>query len=188
MTLAWGMLLHDIGKPATFTPPDPKRPGDRIRFNGHVDIGVAMARSILNRLRFSNEECTQILALIKHHMQFGDVQKMKQSTLKRFLRLPRFNEHLALHYADVTSSHGMLDAYKYAKENYEQLGEDEIKPHLLVTGEDLIRAGYKPGPRFREMLTAAEDAQLEGAVTTREAGLGLVRERFGEPEIQQVRS
>ncbi|HEY8309837.1 MAG TPA: CCA tRNA nucleotidyltransferase [Gemmatimonadaceae bacterium] len=187
-TLAWGMLLHDIGKPATFTPPDPKRPGDRIRFNGHVDIGVAIARSILNRLRFSNDECTQILELIKRHMQFGDVQKMKQSTLKRFLRLPLFDEHLALHYADVMSSHGMLDMYDYAKENYERLGEDEIKPRLLVTGEDLIRAGYKPGPRFREMLTAAEDAQLEGVVTTREAALGLVRERFGEPEPQQVTS
>ena len=187
-TLAWGMLLHDIGKPATFTPPDPKRPGDRIRFNGHVDIGVAIARSILNRLRFSNDECTQILELIKHHMQFGDVLKMKQSTLKRFLRLPLFDEHLALHYADVMSSHGMLDMYDYAKENYERLGENEIKPRLLVTGEDLIRAGYKPGPRFREMLTAAEDAQLEGVVTTREAALGLVRERFGKPEPQQVRS
>lgn len=187
-TLAWGMLLHDIGKPATFTPPDPKRPGDRIRFNGHVEVGVAIARTILNRLRFSNEECTQILALIRHHMQFGDAQKMKQSTLKRFLRLPRFDEHLALHHADVMSSHRMLDMYEYAKENYEQLGEEEIKPRLLVTGEDLIRMGYKPGPRFREMLTAAEDAQLEGAVTTREAGLELVRERFGEPEAQQVRS
>jgi poly(A) polymerase len=187
-TLAWGMLLHDIGKPATFTLPDPKRPGDRIRFNGHVDVGVAIARSILNRLRFSNEECTQILALIKHHMQFGDVQRMKQSTLKRFLRLPRFDEHLALHYADVMSSHGMLGAYEYAKESYGRLGDDEIKPRLLVTGEDLIRMGYKPGPRFREMLTAAEDAQLEGAVTTREAALSFVRERFGEPELEQVRS
>jgi poly(A) polymerase len=182
------MLLHDIGKPATFTLPDPNRPGDRIRFNGHVDVGAAIARSILNRLRFSNEECTQILELIKHHMQFGDVQKMKQSTLKRFLRLPRFDEHLALHYADVMSSHGMLGMYDYAKENYERLGEDEIKPRLLVTGEDLIRMGYKPGPRFREMLIAAEDAQLEGAVATREAALDLVRERFGEPEVQQVRS
>ena len=186
--LAWGMLLHDIGKPATFTPPDPNRAGDRIRFNGHVDVGVAIARTILNRLRFSNEECTQILEFIKHHMQFGDVQRMKQSTLKRFLRLPHFDEHLALHYADVMSSHGMLDMYDYAKENYERLGEDEIKPRLLVTGEDLIRAGYSPGPRFREMLTVAEDAQLEGSVTTREAALGLVRERFGEPEAQQVRS
>ena len=187
-TLAWGMLLHDIGKPATFTLPDPKRPGDRIRFNGHVEVGVAIARVILNRLRFSNEECTQILELIKHHMQFGDVQKMKQSTLKRFLRLPRFDEHLALHYADVMSSHSMLDMYEYAKENYERLGEDEIRPRLLVTGEDLIRLGYKPGPRFREMLMSAEDAQLEGSVTTREAALRLVRERFGEPEAQQVRS
>ena len=181
-TLAWGMLLHDIGKPATFTLPDPNRAGDRIRFNGHVEVGIAIARTILTRLRFSNDECDQILALIKHHMQFGDVQKMKQSTLKRFLRLPHFDEHLALHYADVMSSHSMLDMYEYAKENYERMGEQEIKPRLLVTGEDLIAAGYQPGPRFREMLTAAEDAQLEGAVATREEALRLVYERFGMPD------
>ncbi|HEV2578530.1 MAG TPA: CCA tRNA nucleotidyltransferase [Acidobacteriaceae bacterium] len=188
-TLAWGMLLHDIGKPATFTPPDPARPGDRIRFNGHVDVGVAIARKILTRMRFSNEECAQILALIKHHMQFGDVQKMKQSTLKRFLRLPRFDEHLALHYADVMSSHGLLGMYDYAKENYEQLGEDEIRPRLLLTGEDLIAAGYSPGPKFREMLTTAEDAQLERSVRTREEALQLIRERYGVPQIaEQLRS
>ena len=105
-TLAWGMLLHDVGKPATFTPPDPARPGDRIRFNGHVDVGVAVARTILARLRFSGEDTEQILALVKHHMQFGDVMQMKQSTLKRFLRLPKFEEHLALHRADCLSSHG----------------------------------------------------------------------------------
>jgi poly(A) polymerase len=183
-TLAWGMLLHDIGKPATFTPPDPNRPGDRIRFNGHVEVGIAIARAILTRLRFSNDECDQILALIKHHMQFGDVQKMKQSTVKRFLRLPHFDEHLALHYADVMSSHGMLDMYEYARENYEQMGEQEIKPRLLMTGEDLIAAGYRPGPRFREMLIAAEDAQLEGAVATREEALRLVKERFGAPDTR----
>ncbi len=188
-TLAWGMLLHDIGKPATFTPPDPTRPGDRIRFNGHVDVGVAIARKILTRMRFSNGECAQILALIKHHMQFGDVQKMKQSTLKRFLRLPRFDEHLALHYADVMSSHGLLGMYDYAKENYERLGQDEIRPRLLLSGEDLIAAGYSPGPKFREMLTTAEDAQLEGSVATREQALGLIRDRFGMPEVaEQVRS
>jgi poly(A) polymerase len=113
---------------------------------------------------------------------------MKQSTLKRFLRLPRFDEHLALHYADVMSSHGMLDMYKYAKENYERMGEEEIKPRLLVTGEDLIAAGYRPGPRFREMLTAAEDAQLEGIAATREEALKLVQERFGAPDTARVAS
>lgn len=179
-TLAWGMLLHDVGKPATFTPPDPKRPGDRIRFNGHVDVGVAVARTILARLRFSNEECEQILALIKHHMQFGDVMQMKQSTLKRFLRLPKFEEHLALHRADCLSSHGKLDLYAFAKRQYEEMGQEEIRPALLLTGDDLIAAGYRPGPRFRVMLEAAEDAQLEGAVRSKDEALQLVRRMFGE--------
>ena len=181
VTLAWGMLLHDVGKPATFTAPDPARAGDRIRFNGHVEVGIAVARGILNRLRFSNEECAQILALVQHHMQFGDVMKMKQSTLKRFLRLPQFEEHLALHRADVLSSNKNLALYEFAVRHLEELGEEQLEPKLLVTGEDLIAAGYKPGPRFKEMLVAAEDAQLEGAIATREDGLRLIEERFGRP-------
>ncbi len=56
-TLAWGMLLHDIGKPATF---QPRRAGDRIRFNGHVEVGVRIAEAICARLRFSNEDTAQI--------------------------------------------------------------------------------------------------------------------------------
>jgi poly(A) polymerase len=132
-TLAWGMLLHDVGKPATFTPPDPARPGDRIRFNGHVDVGVAVARTILSRLRFSNEDCEQILSLVKHHMQFGDVKQMKQSTLKRFLRMPKFEEHLALHRADCLSSHGKLDLYEFAKQQYEEMGEEQIRPRREKT-------------------------------------------------------
>lgn len=181
-TLAWGMLLHDVGKPPTFTPPNPEKPGDRIRFNGHAEVGVAVARAMLNRLRFSNEDATQILELVKHHMQFGDVPKMKQSTLKRFLRMPRFEEHMALHYADVMSSHGMLGPYQTAQTALAELGHEQIRPALLVTGADLIAKGYRPGPRFKEMLTAAEDAQLEGLVADREAALVLVDSQFGAPE------
>jgi poly(A) polymerase len=180
-TLAWGMLLHDIGKPATFTPPDPAKPGDRIRFNGHVEIGVAIARTILLRLRFSNDDTEQILALVKHHMQFGDVMKMKQSTLKRFLRLPKFDEHLALHRADSLSSHGELGMYGFVKQHLDELGEEQIRPKPLLDGEALIAAGYRPGPRFREMLEAAEDAQLEGVVSTPEAALQFIEDRFGAP-------
>jgi poly(A) polymerase len=177
-TLGWGMLLHDVGKPATFTPPDPAKAGDRIRFNRHVEVGVAVARAILNRFRFSNEECDQILSLVQHHMQFGDVMKMKQSTLKRFLRLPKFDEHLALHFADVSSSNKNLQLYEFAKAKLAELGQEQIRPALLVTGRDLIAAGYKPGPGFKEMLVVAEDAQLEGVVGTKEEALRLVEERF----------
>ncbi|HEX4309000.1 MAG TPA: CCA tRNA nucleotidyltransferase [Acidobacteriaceae bacterium] len=180
-TLAWAALLHDIGKPATFRPPDPKKPGDRIRFDGHVEVGVRIAEEILGRLRFSNEDTAQIVALVKNHMRFGDILQMKESTLKRFLRLPKFDEHLALHWMDVTSAHGDLRLYDFAKGQYEATPVETIRPRLLITGRDLIAAGYRPGPEFTSMLEAAEDAQLEGRATTTEDGLAIVRERFGLP-------
>jgi poly(A) polymerase len=171
-TLAWGALLHDIGKPATFS----HHPPDRIRFNGHVEVGVRIAHEILRRLRFSNEDCTQILALVENHMRFGDVEKMKASTLKRFFRLPKFDEHLALHRLDCLSSHCDLSLYEFAKRRREELPEEEVRPALLVTGRDLISAGYKPGPQFKELLRLAEDAQLEGRIHTLEEGMELIRQ------------
>jgi poly(A) polymerase len=177
-TLAWAALLHDIGKPATYQPPNPAVPGDRIRFNGHVEAGVRIAEVVLDRLRFSNEDRSQILALIKNHMRFGDILHMKQSTLKRFLRLPRFDEHLTLHRLDASSAHGDLRLYDFARTQYEAEPAEEHRPAPLLTGSDLIAAGYKPSPQFKTMLTLAEDAQLEGAVTTREEALLLVQSSF----------
>jgi len=172
-TLAWGALLHDVGKPATF-----ERAPDRIRFNGHVEVGVRIAENICRRLRFSSEETAQIALLVENHMRFGDVMRMKESTLKRFFRLPHFTEHLELHRIDCLSSHADLTLYNFAKERYETTPEEAVKPPLLVTGADLIAAGYKPGPRFKEMLALAEDAQLEGRIHAKEEGMELVRASF----------
>jgi poly(A) polymerase len=120
----------------------------------------------------------QVLSLVQHHMQFGDVTKMKQSTLKRFLRLPQFEEHLALHFADCSSAHGDLSKYEFVKQKLAEHGEEAIRPKLLLTGTDLVAAGYKPGPGFKAMLTAAEDAQLEGTIATKEDAMALVRQVF----------
>jgi poly(A) polymerase len=181
-TLAWGALLHDIGKPATYQPPDPKKAGDRIRFNGHVEVGVRIAEEILARLRFSNEDTAQIVALVKNHMRFGDIREMRESTLRRFLRLPYFNEHLALHRLDVTSSHNDLSLYEFARAEYDREPAPDLRPAPLLTGRDLIAAGYMPSPQFKAMLTLAEDAQLEHSIATREEALALIRDRFGTHE------
>jgi poly(A) polymerase len=173
-TLAWGALLHDVGKPATFQPPNPAMPGDRIRFNGHVEVGMRIAEVILGRLRFSNEDAAQIVALVQHHMRFGDVMQMKQSTLRRFLRLPRFEEHLALHFLDASSAHGDLRLYDYAKAQFEREPPVNLRPAPLLTGRDLIAAGYAPSPQFKQMLLLAEDAQLEGRVHSTAEALALV--------------
>jgi poly(A) polymerase len=180
-TLAWGALLHDIGKPATYQPPDPASPNSRIRFHGHVEAGVRIAETILARLRFSGDDTAQILSLVANHMRFGDVLQMKQSTLKRFLRLPRFEEHLALHRLDALSAHGDLACYNFARVQFEAEPAPDLRPAPLLTGRDLIAAGYRPSPQFKPMLALAEDAQLEGAITTREQALALVEEHYPRP-------
>ncbi len=184
-TLAWGALLHDIGKPATFQVDRSGKDGhaERIRFSGHVEVGVRIAEVICNRLRFSNEETAQIVALVRHHMRFGDVPTMREATVRRFLRLPKFDEHLRLHWLDCTSCHGRLGIWEEMTRRYEAEPAEEVRPALLLTGRDLIEAGYKPGPHFKEVLLAAEDAQLEGTVRSTGEAMRLVRERFGAPEM-----
>jgi poly(A) polymerase len=172
-TLAWGALLHDVGKPPTF-----RVAPDRIRFDGHVDVGVKMAAETCRRLRFSNDETEQILALVDNHMRFAQVRQMNESTLKKFLRLPEFDEHLELHRMDALSSNGFLDAYDYARERLASMAPEAMRPRPLVSGDDLIAAGYAPGPRFKEILGAIEDAQLEGRVSTQEAAMEMVRVEF----------
>jgi tRNA nucleotidyltransferase/poly(A) polymerase len=173
--LALGVLLHDVGKPGTF------RVADRIRFDGHVELGERIAREILNRLRFSNAEIDQVIALIANHMRFSHVHQMRESTLKRMLRLNQFEEHLELHRLDCASSHGHLENYEFAKTKFEQSAPEELRPPRLVTGDDLIAAGYAPGPDFSRMLEVAEDAQLEASIRNKEEGLELVRSTFGPP-------
>jgi putative nucleotidyltransferase with HDIG domain len=174
MTLAWGALLHDVGKPPTY-----REAPDRIRFDGHVEVGVAIGAEICGRFRFSNDETRQILALIENHMRFADAPRMKASTLKRFFRLEKFAEHLALHRMDCLAAHRHLETYDYVQERYQSLADEEVRPRPLLTGRELIEAGYAPGPSFKEMLRTVEDAQLEGTIATGEDALALVRERFG---------
>ncbi len=175
-TLAWGILLHDVGKPPTFK--SAAETGDRIRFDGHVGVGVKMAEEICRRLRFSNEDTEQILALVENHMRFADAAQMRTSTLKRFARLRRFEEHLELHRIDCVSSNGRLEAYNYVRKFFLETPPEQVRPQRLLTGEDLKTMGYQPGPAFTEILQAIEDGQLEGQLKTREEAFDFVRKTF----------
>jgi putative nucleotidyltransferase with HDIG domain len=167
LELALGVLLHDVGKPGTF------RIADRIRFDGHVEKGVELARALLTRLRFPNQTIEAVEALIANHMKFKDLPQMRESKLKRFLRMPGFEEHMALHRLDCLSSHGSLDNYEFVRRKQVEVPPEELKPSPLISGRDLIALGYRPGPQFGTALTAVEDAQLEGRVVSREDALRL---------------
>jgi poly(A) polymerase len=176
-TLAWGVLLHDVGKPPTFQ--SAAETGDRIRFNNHVEVGARMAEAICKRLRFSNEDTEQILALVDNHMKFGAVEGMRASTLKKFVRLAHFEEHLALHRLDCLSSHRHLESYEFVRRFLEVTPPEQFRPDRLLTGDDLQTMGFRPGPLFAEILRSLEDAQLEGQIGTRVEAEGYVMKRFG---------
>ncbi|MBI2817086.1 MAG: CCA tRNA nucleotidyltransferase [Acidobacteria bacterium] len=175
-TLAMGVLLHDVGKPPTF-----RVAPDRIRFDNHVAIGARMAEQICRRLRFSLEQIAQVVSLVENHLRFADVQRMRMSTLKRFLRLPKFEEHLELHRLDSLCSNKILENYEFARAKLNEHAPEEIHPHPLIKGDDLIAMGYKPGPQFKYILHELEDAQLEQRITSRDEALDFIRERY-KPE------
>jgi poly(A) polymerase len=171
-TLALGALLHDVGKPPTF------QITDRIRFNRHVEVGAVMAEEICRRLRLSNADSERVVELVRHHLRFKDAPQMRRSTLKRFISLDGFDEHLELHRLDCLASHGELDNYRFVKEVWETLPEEEVRPPRLLTGDDLKAMGYEPGPRMGKILATVEEAQLEGELKTPPQARAYVEKQF----------
>jgi poly(A) polymerase len=171
--LVWGVLLHDIAKPRTQEVVD-----GRIRFHFHAPVGARMAEDILRRLRFSAEVTSRVGALVKDHLKFAEVPKMRESTLKRFLQTAHFEDHLELHRVDCLASHGQLDVWRQLRHRLDSEPPEVRRPPRLLSGHDLIAEGYAPGPEFARMLATVEDAQLEGQVTTRDQALALVRAKY----------
>lgn len=174
--LALASLLHDIGKPPTLTVKE------RIRFDGHMEVGAEMARGVCERLRLSSDQTDIVTALVRDHLRFKDVRQMRESTLKRFLRIPHFDWHLELHRADCLACHGDLSNWEFCRDRLAEFARadaaEALRPRPLLRGEDLVALGYVPGPRFKEILTAVEDAQLERRVSTRDEAVTFVKGRF----------
>ncbi|HLW98802.1 MAG TPA: CCA tRNA nucleotidyltransferase [Candidatus Acidoferrales bacterium] len=177
-TLAWGALLHDVGKPATFK--SAQQTGDRIRFDGHDEVGARMAEEICHRFRFSGDDTEQIVSLVASHMRFKDVMQMRPATLKRFVRLPRFDEHLELHRLDCQASHRMLGNWEYIRKFLAETPPEQVRPPRLLTGDDLMALGFQAGPAFKSILQSVEDAQLEGRLRTKDEAVQFVKAEFLE--------
>jgi poly(A) polymerase len=176
VTLALGVLLHDVAKPPTFDDST-----DRIRFNGHDALGAEMAGKILSRLKYPGEVTERVQSLIADHLKFINVPKMKTSTLKRFLRKPHFEEDLEMHRIDCLAGPGTLDTYQYVKRKLAEFnaqGEEQLQPKLPIDGKDLIELGLQPGPKFKALLAAVEDEVLEGRVTTKVQAIEFVKSRL----------
>ena len=169
--LAFGTLLHDVGKAAIWEQ-DAAEPIDR-----HAEVGARIAEDICRRLKMSNEDTNRVADLVRTHVDFSKVMEMRESALKRFLRKPGFSDHLELYRVNCLSSRRDLEIHAYILQKLEEY-RDQLNAGLLISGDDLIRMGYSPGPAFREILQTVEDLQLEGRVRTREEALEYVQSAF----------
>jgi poly(A) polymerase len=179
VTLALGVLLHDVGKPLTY------EVKDRIRFNNHCEVGARLATRICDRFRFTIKQTERVVQLVRDHLKFKDLPEMRPSTLKRFLRQEGFEEHLELHRLDCLGSHGNLELWQMAKNKVKELGPEEIRPLPLISGNDLIELGYLPGPLFKQILKSVEDAQLDDVLKTRAEALDWVEAKFEKQQPQR---
>ena len=179
--LALSVLLHDIGKPVTYSFDEVDR---RIRFNGHDQVGAEMAAEIMTRLRFSNEEIDTVVEAIRNHMVFKDTPNMRPAKLRRFMGRQNFPLELELHRVDCLGSHGDLQTYDLLANKQKEFENEPIIPPPLLTGRDLIVLGLKPGPRFGEILEAVQTAQLDGEINDRAGALRLLQRL--EPSISEA--
>jgi tRNA nucleotidyltransferase/poly(A) polymerase len=170
--LALSVLLHDIGKPVTYSFDEVDQ---RIRFNGHDQVGADMAIEIMTRLRFSNEEIDKVVEAIRNHMVFKDTPNMRPAKLRRFMGRQNFSLELELHRVDCLGSHGDLQTYDLLVNKQREFESEPIIPPPLLTGRDLIALGLKPGPRFGEILEAVQTAQLDGEIKDRAGALKLLQ-------------
>ncbi|MDD5699414.1 MAG: CCA tRNA nucleotidyltransferase [Victivallaceae bacterium] len=173
-SLAWSVLLHDVGKvPAYFVDES-----GREHFFGHDLYGAQMAEEIMQRLRFSNHAIDRVTRAVRNHMRFASIPQMREAKLKRLLADDNFPLELELHRLDCQSSHALLDVFTFVLDRIiDQAGEVKLPPPLL-TGLDLINLGLQPGPEFKTILEAVRDLQLTSRLKTSEAAAGYVRDQF----------
>lgn len=171
--LVWAVFLHDIAKPQTISKED------RIRYNEHAQRSAQMADEILRRLKFPRTQITHITWMIHHHMSIGLIPEMRRAHQVDFFLNPWFEDLMRLTYCDSMGTvPADLELYDQVMKLYHDFKEEKLLPdHFkpLLDGEEIMKiTGLKPGPKIKELLEKLREAQIEGAVKTKEEAKNFV--------------
>lgn len=161
--LVWSVLLHDIGKPDTLIVSTKPDGSPWYRTPNHAVVGAPIAESVLRRFKEPNERIERVTIAVRHHMQFVEIRKMRNASLRKMLGRPTMALELELHRLDCLASHAKLDLYDFAQERLAAFADEPLLPPPFLTGRDLIAMGYAPSPTMGKHLKRAYTQQLEGA-------------------------
>ncbi len=174
LELAWSILLHDVGKPETQTFDEDGIP----HFYRHDRASADLSEKILSRLKFPGKIAENITHAVKNHMRYAHVTKMKTAKVKRLMAEPTFPLELELHRVDCISSHARLDNYVFLLDKVKEADNKVEIPQPLITGNDLLKMGFKPGPFLGSVLREIADMQLEGELLNSEEAKEYVKKNF----------
>ncbi len=172
VSLAFAALLHDIGKPPTYSPDGPAL------FPNHAGVGAEMSHTVLNRLRFDRRTRDRIVEAVAHHMHFLNVRQMRPSTLRRFMLRDHFEEELELHRLDCLAGRGDLTNYRFVVDKLKELEKKPLPKPPLLRGKDLLRLGFRPGTQMGRILAEVEERRLGGSLESREQAERWVLEHY----------
>jgi poly(A) polymerase len=121
------------------------------------------------RWKLSNKEIDEAAWLVEHRHALVGARSKRWSKLQPVLADPRAESLVALHEA---SSPQTADDAAFCREKL-SLPRELLDPPPLVTGDDLRKLGLRPGPKFKMILQAVRDAQLDGEIRTKEEAITL---------------
>lgn len=184
LSIVWGTLLHDIGKPDTKgLVPDKKYGGERVGFYDHHRVGAKIAQKIMERLHFSTEEVDRVVWLVESHMMVHEILEMRAGRQKRWLLDPRLPDLLELHRADASGKGEGRKINLSAYEEVNKLREEELAkpppPTKLVDGNEIMQEfNLEPGPEVGRLLKLIKEAAWDGKVKTKEEALQFLRDEI----------
>lgn len=178
-------LLHDIAKPETEFVNDRKE----VHYYGHDGLGARQVERLAReRLRLSRLDARTLRMLVEFHMRLhllATGPELTDRAIRRFFRdlKEQWFGLMLLTFADGFATAGQTRHLELTfariiglKREYDAV----IRVKRLVTGDDLIRAGYKPGPAFKAILAELQELQVEGEITSTEQGLEFVKQNMGK--------
>lgn len=174
--LKWAVLLHDIGKHAAF-----KIDNDRIRYDGHAELGAEISKKILNKLKFPKKIIDHVFWLVKHHMMLMQLFDMPDKRKRHWFLEPFFEDLLEVFRADALGIVPTnLSSYEELKRLYKhEIAKLKLMPKQIMTGEDIMKIlKLKPGKKIGEIIKEIRDLQLEGRLKTKKDAKKYLQEKY----------
>ena len=169
----WAALLHDIGKPVTFSIDN-----ERIKFNEHAPKGGKIAKGLLDRLQFPASRRDKICWLIEHHMMMGTFFEIDDERKAYWYYHPWFTELLQLFWLDIQGTEPSdPQMYEQIISDYNSFLDRSPRPKKpLLSGDEVMEAlGIAPGEKVGKILRALEQAQIKQEVTTKKEALEFLQ-------------